>query len=65
MSAKIWLWRHIYAINFLSPLCRICVEYIKFDNCAKFDDDQRNSYDRGGGGGGGANPSCEVMVPHD
>ena len=40
---------HIYAImvtsqTFLLPLCRICVEYIKLDTCAKFDE--------GGRGGG-------------
>ena len=28
--------------NVLIPLCRICVEYIKLDTCAKFDDHQRN-----------------------
>ena len=27
----------------LLPLCRICVEYIKLDTCAKFDDHQRNN----------------------
>ena len=29
--------------TFLLPLCRICVEYIKLDTCAKFDDHQRNN----------------------
>ena len=29
--------------NFLLPLCRICVEYIELDTCAKFDDHQRNN----------------------
>ena len=39
----------------LLPLCRICVEYIKLDTCAKFDDHQRNNNKAmiGGGGGGG------------
>ena len=46
--------------NLLLPLCRICVEYIKLDTCAKFDDHQRNNnkvmiagLGRGGGGVGG------------
>ena len=43
--------------NVLLPLCRICVEYIKLDTCAKFDGHQRNKNNvmiGGGGGGGGA-----------
>ena len=41
--------------TFLLPLCRICVEYIKLDTCAKFDDHQRNNSKVmiGGLGGGG------------
>ena len=42
--------------NFLLPLSRICVEYIKLDTCAKFDDHQRNNnkvmMGEGRGGGG-------------
>ena len=38
-------------------LCRICVEYIKLDTCAKFDHHQRNNNKKkammGGRGGGG------------
>ena len=30
-------------INFLLPLCRIFVEYIKLDICAKIGDHQRNN----------------------
>ena len=29
--------------TFLLPLCRICVEYINLDICAKFDDHQSNN----------------------
>ena len=39
--------------NFFLPLCRICVEYIKLDTCAKFDDHQRNNNKVMIGGEGG------------
>ena len=41
--------------NILLPLCRISVEYIKLDTCAKFEDHQRNNNKGmiGGLGGGG------------
>ena len=38
--------------NILLPLCRICVEYIKLDTCAKFDDHHRNNNNVMIGGGG-------------
>ena len=39
--------------NLLLSLCRIFVEYIKLDTCAKFDDHQRNKNNVMIGGGGG------------
>ena len=59
MSAKIqlitsYLRNNSDVKNFLLPLCKICVEYIKLDTCAKFDNHQRNNkvMMRGGGGRG-------------
>ena len=59
MSAKIqimtsYLRNNGDVTNVLLPLCRICVEYIKLDTCARFDDHQRNNNNVmiGGGGGG-------------
>ena len=52
--------------NFLLPLCRICVEYIKLGTCAKFDDHQRNNnkviIGRGWGGGGGGGEDVGFMT---
>ena len=47
--------------NFLLPFCRICVESIKLDTCAKFDDHQRTNNKVMMGEGQGAG-SSSLMV---
>ena len=59
MSAKIkimtsYLRNNRDVTNVLVPLCRICVEYIKLDTCAKFNDHQSNKNNVMIAGGGGA-----------
>ena len=43
MVTTSYLYNNGDVTNLLLPLCRICVEYIRLDTCAKFDDRQSNN----------------------